>query len=62
MMNPDDWKIPADAENWECDWESSRRFQMRYFRALPMADKIRAIEEMERIARLLQEQRRMREA
>jgi hypothetical protein len=48
------WRIPADAEDWECDWESAKRFQLRYFRSLPLAEKIRAIEELERIARELQ--------
>jgi hypothetical protein len=53
-MSEIDWRIPADAEDWECDWESAKRFQMRYFRSLPMAEKVRAIEELERIARALQ--------
>jgi hypothetical protein len=48
------WRIPADAEDWECDWESAKRFQLRYFRSLPMAEKIRAIEELERVVRALQ--------
>jgi hypothetical protein len=48
------WRISADAEDWECDWESAKRFQLRYFRSLPMAEKIRAIEELERVARALQ--------
>jgi hypothetical protein len=48
------WRIPADAEDWECDWESAKRFQLRYFRSLPMVEKIRAVEELERIARALQ--------
>lgn len=48
------WRIPADAGDWECDWESAKRFQLRYFRSLPMAEKIRAIEELARIARELQ--------
>jgi hypothetical protein len=48
------WRLPADAKDWECDWESAKRFQLRYFRSLPMAEKIRAIEELKRIARALQ--------
>ncbi len=48
------WRIPADAEDWECDWESAKRFQLRYFRSLPMAEKVRAVEELARIARALQ--------
>lgn len=52
-MSEVNWRIPADAEDWECDGESAKRFQLRYFRSLPMAEKIRAIEELERIARAL---------
>jgi hypothetical protein len=53
-MSEVSWHIPLDAEDWECDWESAKRFQLRYFRSLPLAEKIRAIEELERIARALQ--------
>ncbi len=52
-MTVDDWKIAEDAEDWQCDWESAKRFQLRYFRSLPMVDKIRAVEEMCRLARVL---------
>lgn len=61
-MKPEDWKIPPGASDWECDWESSRRFQLRFFRALPMSEKIRAVEEMQRVARALQDRRRQRGA
>jgi hypothetical protein len=53
-MTIDDWKIPADAEDWQCDWESARRFQVRYFRSLPMIEKLRAVEAMCRLAAALQ--------
>lgn len=52
-MTVDDWKIAEDADDWQCDWESAKRFQLRYFRSLPMVDKIRAVEEMCRLARVL---------
>jgi len=48
------WKIPTGAEDWQCDWISAKRFQLQYFRDLPMIDKIRAVEEMCRLARALQ--------
>ncbi len=48
------WKIAAGAEDWQCDWTSAKRFQLQYFRDLPMIDKIRAVEEMCRLARALQ--------
>jgi len=52
------WKIAADAEDWQCDWTSAKRFQLRYFRDLPMVDKIRAVEEMCRLARALHDRGR----
>ncbi len=53
-MRMDDWKIPADAEDWQCDWQSAKRFQLLYFRQLPMIEKLRAVEQMCLLARLLQ--------
>lgn len=53
MSTPHEWRLPVDADDWQCDWESSRRFQLRYFRSLPLAEKVRAVEEMCRVARLL---------
>lgn len=50
MREADPWRIPADARDWECDWEGDELFHLRYFRALPLPDKIRAVEEMERLA------------
>ena len=46
MSEPLDWRIPLDAEDWQCDWESSRRFQIRYWASLPLRAKLEAIEEM----------------
>ena len=40
------WKIPEQASDWECDWQGSERFQLRYFRALSFSDKVRAVEHM----------------
>jgi len=46
------WRIPPDAADWECDWRGDQLFHLRYFRALPLAEKIKAVEEMERVAAL----------
>ena len=50
MNASQEWRLPSDADDWQCDWESSRRFQLLYFRDLPLADKIRAVEAMCRLA------------
>lgn len=42
-----------DDAPWPADRESSRREQMRRFRALPLAEKVKAVEEMERLAKAL---------
>ena len=42
-----------DHSSWPVDWESSRREQMRRFRSLPLAEKVKAVEEMERLAKAL---------
>jgi hypothetical protein len=57
-MTSDPWKITDPEADWEADWEGSARFRRRLFRALPMADKIRAVEEMCRLAKLLQAKRK----
>ena len=53
-MTRADWKIPPGADDWQCDWESAKRFQLRYFRQLPMIEKLRAVEQMCRLALALQ--------
>lgn len=53
MNDADRWLIAAGAPDWECGWDGDALFHLRYFRALPLPEKIRAIEEMERVARLL---------
>jgi hypothetical protein len=53
----DPWKITDPHADWECDWEGSERFRRRFFRALPMTDKVRAVEEMSRLARALKKSR-----
>lgn len=40
------WKITERDADWECDWEGSVRFQLRYFKALSFTEKVRAIEGM----------------
>ncbi|MDO9694780.1 MAG: hypothetical protein Q7W56_08610 [Candidatus Latescibacteria bacterium] len=52
-MTHENWKIAEGAADWQCDWESAKRFQLRYFRSLPMVDKIRAVEDLCRLARAL---------
>lgn len=47
------WKIPEGATDWECDWASNERFQLRNFKALSMTEKVKAVEDMCRIADLL---------
>lgn len=41
-----DWTIRESQANWECDWEGSRRFQLRYFKSLSLTEKVRAVERM----------------
>jgi len=41
-----DWRIRETDANWECDWNGSERFHVRCFRALPMQEKLEAVEEM----------------
>jgi hypothetical protein len=56
-MTSERWRIAEDAEDWQCDWESAKRFQLRYFRSLPTIEKFRAVEEMCRLARILAKRR-----
>lgn len=41
-----DWTIREAQANWECDWEGSERFQLRYFKSLTLAEKVKAVENM----------------
>jgi hypothetical protein len=50
MSNAEIWRIPAEARDWECDWEGDELFHLRYFRALSLPEKIRAVEGMEQVA------------
>jgi predicted nucleotidyltransferase len=43
-------KIAEHATDWECDWEGSKRFHLRYFRALSFTEKVRAVENMGQMA------------
>lgn len=47
------WKLPDDAVDWECDWESSRRFQLNYWAGLSLQEIIEALEEMAEMAEKL---------
>ncbi|HTE05424.1 MAG TPA: hypothetical protein VK824_04440 [Planctomycetota bacterium] len=45
---------PAEPEDdWEADWESHRRAQRRRFANWPLERKLRALEDMDAIARQL---------
>ena len=52
------WQISADAADWECDWEGAERFQLRYFRSLPLLAKLQALEEMAEFVKRVQATRR----
>lgn len=41
------------APDWSSGWEDARREQMRRFRDLSLAEKVMAVEEMERLAKVL---------
>jgi hypothetical protein len=41
-----DWRIRETDADWECDWQGAERFHIRFFRALPMQEKLEAVEEM----------------
>lgn len=56
-MTIESFKIAVDAVDWQCNWERAKRFQLRYFRSLSMVEKLRAVEEMCRLARALAERR-----
>jgi hypothetical protein len=58
-MTKDRWKIKESATDWECDWKGDERFHLRYFRALSMTEKIRAVEEMCRVADALAGRRKV---
>lgn len=53
MSDASRWQIPAEAPDWECTWASDEIFHLRYFRALPLPEKIRAVEQMEQLAVVL---------
>ncbi|MFO7653566.1 MAG: hypothetical protein R6X25_07055 [Candidatus Krumholzibacteriia bacterium] len=54
-MTPPASRYPENPPDWTSDWEAARREQMRRFRELPLAEKIKAVEEMERLAQVLQD-------
>ena len=43
MTAPDRWRIEESAADWECGWRDAERFQMRYFAALSMQEKLQAV-------------------
>jgi hypothetical protein len=59
-MTTESWMITDPDADWDSDWEGSARWRRRMFRRLSMADKIRAVEEMCRLAKLLDANRKSR--
>lgn len=45
-MKPVEPVLPRDATDWACDWAGAARFQRRYFKALPIAEKLQAVEDL----------------
>ncbi len=45
-MSSNPWVIKETAKDWQCGWKEDKRFHLRYFKALSMSDKLRAVEEM----------------
>ncbi|HEY6001177.1 MAG TPA: hypothetical protein VI078_17975 [bacterium] len=56
----DRWRIPPEASDWECTWAADELFHLRYFLALTLPEKIRAVEQMEQVAAALGDRRRDR--
>jgi hypothetical protein len=40
------WRIREADADWDCDWSGAERFHIRCFKALPMQEKLEAVEEM----------------
>lgn len=59
-MKNSKWAISASARDWECDWEGSELFHLRYFKSLSLSDKLRAVESMGEVADLLMRKARER--
>lgn len=54
-MTRNDWTIRESAEDWECDWKGDELFHLRHFRSLSTTEKIKAVEEMCRVADALKD-------
>jgi hypothetical protein len=59
-MKNNKWIIPESASDWECDWNGSELFHLRYFKSLSLSEKMRAVESMGEIADLLARKARER--
>jgi len=59
-MKNNKWAIPESASDWECDWNGSELFHLRYFKALSLTEKLQAVESMGEIADLLTRKARER--
>jgi hypothetical protein len=59
-MTKSSWEIAESADDWECGWENSRRFLLRYSRALSLTDELKAVEEMAEVVEFFSERVRER--
>jgi hypothetical protein len=60
-MKPD-WTIRDPKADWQCDWKGSARFQLRYFKSLTLAEKVKAVENMCRTHTYFQQRASQRRA
>lgn len=40
------WQIRESDPDWQCDFEGNTRFQLQYFKSLPIEEKFKAVEDM----------------
>lgn len=53
MTGENKWRVKESAKGRESGWEADELVHLRYFRSLSMTEKIRAVEEMCRLAQAL---------
>ncbi len=46
------WTTPLETEDWEADFEGTRRFQLRYFKSFTFREKLQALEDMAEVVEL----------
>ncbi|MBL7115099.1 MAG: hypothetical protein ISS35_04980 [Kiritimatiellae bacterium] len=40
------WQINESSPDWQCGFEANSKFQLQYFKSLPIVEKIKAVEDM----------------